>query len=80
MLKMDPQLVEAHKAYLRAYRELNKEKFHESSTKYVATNKEKIKEYQQNYHKHYYERNKEEKKQKQRTYYATKKIAGNTAE
>ena len=60
MFKMDPQLVEAHKAYLRAYKELNKEKFHESYTKYVATNKTKIKEYQQNYHKHYYERNKEE--------------------
>ena len=45
---MDPQLVEAHKAYLRAYRELKKEKFHESYTKYVTTNKAKIKEYQQN--------------------------------
>ena len=38
---MDPQLVEAHKAYLRAYRELNKEKFHESYTKYVGTAKKK---------------------------------------
>ena len=77
---MDPQLVEAHKAYLKAQRELNKEKFHESSTKYFATNKAKIKEYQQNYHKHYYEKNTEEKQQKQRTYYATKKKAGTTAE
>jgi hypothetical protein len=79
MLKMDPQLVEAHKAYLRAYRELNKDKFYESYAKYTMANKEKIKEYQQSYHKHYYEKNKEEKKQKQRTYYAAKKIAGNTA-
>ena len=64
---MDPQLVAAHRAYLKAYKELNKAaKFHESYTKYVTANKEKIKEYQQKYQKHYYERNKEEKKQKQR--------------
>ena len=41
---MDLQLVAAHKAYLKAYKELNKVKFHESYTKYVTANKEKIKE------------------------------------
>ena len=40
---MDPQLVEAHKAYLKVYKELNKEKFHESYTKYIVKNKAKIK-------------------------------------
>ena len=42
---MDPQLLEAHKAYLKAYKELNKEKIHDSYTKYFAANKDKIKEY-----------------------------------
>ena len=41
---MDAQLVEAHKAYLiKAYKELNKAKIHESYTKYITANKEKIK-------------------------------------
>ena len=71
---MDPHLVEAHKLYLKAYRELNKAKIHESYTKYITANKEKIKQYQQNYQKHYYERHKEEKKQKQRRYYKNKKL------
>ena len=71
---IDPQLVVAHKAYLKAYKELNKAKIHESYTKYFTANKEKIKQYQQNYQKHYYERNKEEKKQKQRRYYENKKV------
>ena len=48
---MDPQLEAAHKAYLKAYKELNKAKFHESYTKYVTANKGKIKEYQQKYQK-----------------------------
>jgi hypothetical protein len=42
MNNMDPQLVEAHKAYEKAFKELNKEKFHESYTKYSMTNKKKI--------------------------------------
>ena len=58
---MDPQIVAAYKAYLKTYKELNKVKFHESYTKYVSANKEKIKEYQQKYQKHSYKRNKEEK-------------------
>ena len=64
---MDPQLVAAHKAYLKAYKELNKEKIHDSYTKYFAAN-DKIKEYQQTYQRGYYERHKEEKKHKQRKY------------
>ena len=72
---MDPQLLEAHKAYLKAYKELNKEKIHDSSTKYFAANKDKIKEYQQTYQRGCYERHKEEKKHKQRKYYATRKLA-----
>lgn len=38
---MNPQLVAAHKAYLKACKESNKAKFHESYTKYTTTNKEK---------------------------------------
>ena len=65
---MEPQLVAAHKAkaYLKAYKELNKEKIHDSYTKYFAANKDKIKEYQQTYQRGYYERHKEENKHKQR--------------
>ena len=41
---MEPQLVAAHKAkaYLKAYKELNKEKIHDSYTKYFAANKTKL--------------------------------------
>ena len=49
---MDPQLIvvlAAHKTYLKAYKELNKKKIHDSYTKYFAANKDKIKEYQQTY-------------------------------
>ena len=52
---MDPQLLKAHKAYLKAYKQLNKEKIHDSYTKYFAANKDKIKEYQQTYQRGYYE-------------------------
>ena len=64
VFKVDPQFVAAHRAYLKAYKELNKAKFHESYAKYVTVNKEKIKEYQQKYQKHYYARIKEERKNK----------------
>ena len=77
---MDPQLLEAHKAYLKAYKELNKEKIHDSYTKYYAANNKKIKEYQQTYQRGYYERHKEEKKHKQRKYYVTKQIAAQSPE
>ena len=42
---MNPQLEAAHKAYLKAYKGLNKAKGHDSYTKYVSANKEKITEY-----------------------------------
>ena len=73
---MDPQLLEAHKTYLKAYRKLNKAKFHVSYIQNISQQiKKKIKEYQQTYQRGYYERHKEEKKHKQRKYYATRKLA-----